>query len=365
MSVWRNPMKRLTIAAGAAAVLFFAATGAQAGERMFPALGKIATPEQIKAWDIDVRPDGAGAPPGSGTAAKGEPIYIEKCAACHGDFGEARGRYPVLVGGHDTLKDERPEKTIGSYWPYASTVFDYIKRAMPFGEAQTLTDDEVYALTAFLLNMNDVIDSDFVLDASTIGKVEMPNGDKFFEDPRPDAQPVKVADLCMKDCKPEVKVIGRAKIIDVTPDKGGAKAKAAAKAAEASAPAAEAAPAAAQVAAAPAGDPEAGKKVFRKCMACHNIDKAKNKIGPSLQGVMGRTAGTVDGFKYSNAFQAAKDQGLKWTDENLAAFVAKPKDFVKDKIGADKGRTRMAFAGLRKEKEIEDLIAYIKEASGE
>ncbi|MBD3666501.1 MAG: cytochrome c family protein, partial [Kangiella sp.] len=276
----------------------------------------------------------------------------------------ARVRSPVLVVCHDTRKDQRPEKSICSYWPYASTVFDYIKRAMPFGEAQTLTDDEVYALTAFLLNMNDVIDSDFVLDASTIGKVEMPNADKFFEDPRPDAQPVKVADLCMKDCKPEVKVIGRAKIIDVTPDKGGAKAKAAAaKAAEASAPAADAAPA--QVAAAPAGDPEAGEKVFRKCKACHNVDSAKNKIGPTLQGVMGRTAGTVDGFRYSKAFQAAKDQGLKWTDENLAAFVAKPKDFVKDKIGADKGRTRMAFAGLRKEKEIEDLIAYIKQAAGE
>ena len=365
MSVWRNQMRTVVLAAGAAAFISMAVSPASAADRKYPALGAAATPEQIQAWDIDVRPDGLGAPAGSGTAPKGEAVYIEKCAMCHGDFGEARGRYPVLVGGHGTLKDQRPEKTIGSYWPYASTIFDYIKRAMPFGDAQSLTNDEVYAITAFLLNMNDVIDSDFVLDASNIGKIEMPNAANFIDDPRPDAQAVKVADLCMKDCKPEIKVLGRAVIIDVTPDKGGAKAKAAAKAAEASAPAAEAAPAAAQVAAAPAGDPEAGKKVFRKCMACHNIDKAKNKIGPSLQGVMGRTAGTVDGFKYSNAFQAAKDQGLKWTDDNLAAFVAKPKDFVKDKIGADKGRTRMAFAGLRKEKEIEDLIAYIKEASGE
>jgi cytochrome c len=350
-------------AAGAAMV--FAAATAQAGERKFPALGKIATPEQIQAWDIDVRPDGQGAPAGSGTATKGEPIYIERCAACHGDFGEARGRYPVLVGGHGTLKDDRPEKTIGSYWPYASTLFDYIKRAMPFGEAQTLTDDEVYAITAFLLNMNDVIDSDFVLDASTIGKIEMPNAKNFFADPRPDAQSVKVAELCMKDCKPEIKVLGRAKIIDVTPDKGGAGAKAeTAASAAASQPAAEnSAPA--QVAAAPVGDAKAGEKVFRKCTSCHVIDSDKNKLGPSLKGILGRTAGTVDGFRYSKAFKAASEKGLKWTEQTLAAFVANPKAFVKDEIGADKGRTRMAFPGLRKEKDVNDLMAFIKKASAE
>ena len=127
---------------------------------------------------------------------------------------------------------------------------------------------------------------------------------------------------------------------------------------------AEAAPAA-QVAAAPAGDADAGKKVFNKCKACHVLDSAKNKIGPSLQGVFGRTVGTADGFKYSKAFMAAKDKGMKWTDENVAALVASPKDFVKEHIGDDKGRTRMSFAGLRKQKEIDDLLAYMKQAGGQ
>ena len=366
MSVWRNQVRTVVLAAGAAAFISLAVSAASAAERKFPTLGAAATPEQIQAWDIDVRPDGLGAPAGSGTAAKGEAVYIEKCAMCHGDFGEARGRYPVLVGGHGSLKDQRPEKTIGSYWPYASTVFDYIKRAMPFGDAQSLTNDEVYAITAFLLNMNDVIDSDFVLDASNIGKIEMPNAANFIDDPRPDAQTVKVADLCMKDCKSEIKVLGRAVIIDVTPDKGGAAAKAAG-AASTSAPApTETKPAPAeQVAAVSAGDADAGKKVFNKCKACHVLDSAKNKIGPSLQGVFGRTAGTADGFKYSKAFQAAKDKGLKWTDETIAALVASPKDFVKDHIGGDKGRTKMTFAGLRKKKEIDDLLAFMKKAGGQ
>ena len=356
MSAWRN----LTLAAAATAgLLALSVTAVHADGRKFPELGAAATPEQIQAWDIDVRPDGQGAPAGSGTAAKGEKVYIEKCAACHGDFGEARGRYPVLVGGHGTMKDDRPEKTLGSYWPYASTIFDYIKRAMPFGEAQTLTNDEVYALTAFLLNMNDVVDSSFVLDASNIGKIEMPNAKNFFDDPRPDAQAVKMAALCMKDCKAEVKVLGRAKVIDVTPDKGGAAAKAAAE------QAAKAEPAQVAASAAPAGDPESGKKVFRKCAACHVIDSAANKLGPSLKGILGRTAGSVDGFKYSKAFQAANDMGLKWTDDAVKAFVADPKDFVKDKIGADKGRTRMAFPGLRKEQDVEDLLAFMKAAGGQ
>tara|TARA_R110000772_G_scaffold49123_4_gene112526 strand:- start:82146 stop:83216 length:1071 start_codon:yes stop_codon:yes gene_type:complete len=356
MSAWRN----LTLAAAATAgLLALSVTAVHADGRKFPELGAAATPEQIQAWDIDVRPDGQGAPAGSGTAAKGEKVYIEKCAACHGDFGEARGRYPVLVGGHGTMKDDRPEKTVGSYWPYASTIFDYIKRAMPFGEAQTLTNDEVYSLTAFLLNMNDVVDSSFVLDASNIGKIEMPNAKNFFDDPRPDAQAVKMAALCMKDCKAEVKVLGRAKVIDVTPDKGGAAAKAAAE------QAAKAEPAQVAASAAPAGDPESGKKVFRKCAACHVIDSAANKLGPSLKGILGRTAGSVDGFKYSKAFQAANDMGLKWTDDAVKAFVADPKDFVKDKIGADKGRTRMAFPGLRKEQDVEDLLAFMKAAGGQ
>ena len=121
-------------------------------------LGRLATGDEVAAWDIDVRPDGKGLPEGSGTVADGEPIYADKCALCHGDFGEAVDRWPVLAGGQDTLKDDRPVKTIGSYWPYLSTVYDYVRRAMPFGNARSLSDDDVYALTAYLLYLNDIVD---------------------------------------------------------------------------------------------------------------------------------------------------------------------------------------------------------------
>ena len=178
-------------------------------------LGEPATQEQIAGWDIDVRPDGKGLPPGQGTAEDGESLYYEKCAACHGEFGEARGNYPVLLGGFDTLTRDRPVKTVGSYWPYATTVFDYVRRAMPFGHAQSLTDDETYAITAFLLNLNEVVGYDEVLDARTLPTIEMPNRDGFIADDRPDTP---MGEPCMSDCRGEFRVIGRARVIDVTPE---------------------------------------------------------------------------------------------------------------------------------------------------
>jgi len=190
-----------------------------ATDRIFPSIGRVATQEEIQSWDIDVRPDGLGAPAGSGSPEIGESVYIEKCAACHGEFGEGAGRYPVLVGGHDTLLETRPEKTIGSYWPYASTIFDYIKRAMPFGEAQSLTDDEVYSLTAYLLYMNQVLEWETTVSAENIGTIEMPNKTQFFMDPRPDAQP-KGGAPCMTDCKSDIVILGRARVLDVTPETG-------------------------------------------------------------------------------------------------------------------------------------------------
>ena len=111
-------------------------------------IGREATPEEIAGWDIDIRPDGQGLPPGKGTVKQGEAIYMEQCAACHGEFGESAGRWPILTGGAGTLASHDPVKSIGSYWPYASTVMDYIRRAMPFGNAQSLTNDELYAVTA-------------------------------------------------------------------------------------------------------------------------------------------------------------------------------------------------------------------------
>lgn len=148
-------------------------------------LGREATPEEIKAWDISVRPDGKGLPPGKGTASQGEQIFIAQCATCHGDFGEGRDRWPVLAGGMGSLTHDRPEKTIGSFWPDASTVFDYIRRAMPFGNAQSLKPDEIYALTAYLLNLNEVIkDPAFELNEKNFASIKMPNTANFYDDDR-------------------------------------------------------------------------------------------------------------------------------------------------------------------------------------
>ena len=182
-------------------------------------IGKLATKTEIAGWDIDVRPDGVGAPKGSGNAIDGEEIYVNRCAACHGDFGEGVDRWPVLVGGDGTLASHDPEKTTGSYWPYASTIFDYVYRSMPFGEAQTLTHNETYKLVAYLLNMNEIIDEDFVLSDKNIGKIKMPNASGFLlPDPRPDVTKYKDGQPCMKNCDVPLKIIGKARDIDVTPD---------------------------------------------------------------------------------------------------------------------------------------------------
>jgi cytochrome c len=183
-------------------------------------LGSPATPEQITGWDIDVRPDGLGLPLGKGTAAAGEAIFLEQCAMCHGDFAEGRDRWPVLSGGHGSLKADRPEKTIGSYWESASTVFDYVRRAMPFGNAQSLSPDDLYALTAFLLNMNDVIkDPEFELNQDNFTSIRMPNADGFYDDDRETVErKFWNAKACMRNCKGEVVVTGEAAILDVTPD---------------------------------------------------------------------------------------------------------------------------------------------------
>jgi len=198
-------------------LIFVLMAGANAADRPF-GLGSLATAEQVSGWDIDVRPDGKGAPIGSGTAVEGEEIYAERCAACHGDFGEGIDRWPILAGGLDSLTSEDPVKTVGSYWPYASTAYDYIYRAMPFGEAQSLTHNETYQVVAYILNMSDIIEEEFILSNETIGKVKMPNQKGFMmPDPRPDGQPQ--GDPCMKNCSVSTKVIGRARSIDVTPDK--------------------------------------------------------------------------------------------------------------------------------------------------
>lgn len=184
-------------------------------------LGRAATPEEIAAWDIDVRPDGKGLPEGQGTVAEGEKLFTDFCAVCHGDFGEGRDRWPVLAGGQDTLKAERPVKTIGSYWPYLSTVYDYVRRAMPFGDARSLSDDDVYAITAYLLYLNDVVtDEAFELSKENFTSIQLPNEANFFMDDRAEEAHYAVKDEpCMTDCKPgPVTITQRARVLDVTPD---------------------------------------------------------------------------------------------------------------------------------------------------
>jgi cytochrome c len=180
-------------------------------------IGRIALPEEVAAWDIDVRPDGLGLPAGKGNVAEGEAVFAERCASCHGDFAEGIGRWPVLAGGQGTLKDERPVKTIGSYWPYLSTLFDYISRAKPFGDAKSLNPDDVYAITAFLLHMNDIVGADFELSRENLASVEMPNETNFIDDPRPDTPQISNGSPCMKNCKTDVEITMRAKALDVTP----------------------------------------------------------------------------------------------------------------------------------------------------
>ncbi|RXT55482.1 cytochrome C [Bosea sp. Tri-44] len=183
-------------------------------------LGREALPEEIKAWDIAVRPDGKGLPPGKGTVKQGDEIFQAQCASCHGEFGQGNGRWPVLAGGMGSLKADRPEKTIGSFWPDLSTVFDYVRRAMPYGNAQSLSPDELYAVTAYLLYLNDIVkDEDFELSDKNFTSVKLPNAAAFYDDDRETTEKAFWGkEPCMTNCKPEVKITGRAVILDVTPD---------------------------------------------------------------------------------------------------------------------------------------------------
>ena len=141
-------------------------------------IGRPPTPEEVKAWDIAIGPDGRELPPGRGTVARGKAIYVEQCARCHGATATEGPEMP-LAGGKGTLNSDKPLKTVGSYWPYATTLFDYINRAMPIGKEGSLKPDEVYALTAYLLFKNGVIPEDGVMDAQSLPKVVMPNKNGF------------------------------------------------------------------------------------------------------------------------------------------------------------------------------------------
>jgi mono/diheme cytochrome c family protein len=144
-----------------------------------PDLGRVATPEENVAWDISIGPDGVGLPPGSGTPKQGEAVFVAKCLACHGEKGAGKPN-DQLVGGQGTLAaGQAPVKTVGSFWPYATTVFDYVRRAMPLNDSKSLRDDEVYAVVAYILQLNGVIEENDTIDAQTLPAVRMPNRDGF------------------------------------------------------------------------------------------------------------------------------------------------------------------------------------------
>lgn len=173
-------------AAGLAGVSLIAQTKPAAPDRY--GIGRAATPQEIAALDIDIMPDGSGLPAGKGTPAEGATIYASKCAQCHGATGK-EGPNDILVGreprtGFPFAQDPKLPHTIGNYWPYATTVFDYIRRAMPPTAPGSLKDDEVYALTAFLLSENELIPADAVMDQTTLAKVVMPARQFFVPDTR-------------------------------------------------------------------------------------------------------------------------------------------------------------------------------------
>ncbi|KII17775.1 c-type cytochrome [Phaeobacter sp. S60] len=322
-------------------------------------LGRPALPEEIAAWDLDVAPDGTGLPKGSGDVFTGEEVFAEKCAVCHGDFAEGVGNWPKLAGGQGTLDHDDPLKTVGSYWPYLSTTWDYVNRSMPFGDAQSLTPDEVYAIVAYILYSNDLVDDEFVLSDATFADVELPNVDGFVLDDRLEAEKhFWNPEPCMENCKDSVEITMRAMVLDVTPEEDRAEAPAEVEPVEDTA--------AEQPAEVPADvvvalDPELvakGEKTFRKCKSCHQIGAgAKSKTGPILNGIIGAPAAHVEGFRYSKAMKAAAEGGLVWDEAELAAFLAKPKKYMKG--------TKMSFAGLKKDADIEAVIAYLKAATAE
>lgn len=325
-------------------------------------LGRLALPEEIAAWDVDVSPDGTGLPEGSGDVLTGEDLFSENCASCHGEFGEGQGNWPKLAGGMDTLADEDPLKTLGSFWPHLSTAFDYVNRSMPFGNAQSLQPDEVYAITAYMLYNNDLVEDDFVLSKENFTEVVLPNAEGFFPDDR-DAVELSlfIREPCMEDCKDSVEITAHATVLDVTPDVAGDEAAAVVVPASAEAEVAGVevqAEAASEPVAEPAvaaADPALvaeGEKVFKKCSACHKVgDGAKNGTGPQLNGIVGRAAGTVEGFKYSKPLTEMAAAGLVWDDPSLHAYIENPKGFMKG--------TRMAFAGLKKPGDRDAVIAYL------
>ena len=299
------------------AVTLFGATlvwNATAREPGYYGIGRSASEREIAGWDIDVRPDGLGLPEGSGSVMEGEELFLEKCSSCHGVFGEGAGRWPVLTGGFDTLAEARPDKTVGSYWPYATTLWDYIHRAMPFFNPQSLTNSQVYALTAYVLYLNDIIDDDVTLDKTNLADIEMPNRDGFYEDNRPDVQNV----ACMENCKTadNIAITGDASTMGVTPtahlqnDDGEAESD--------------------QMAVAELDIEQGGKVYNSACAVCHNqgvggAPKTGDKnawLKRVEQGMDTLVSHAINGYRGKQGYMPPKGGNSQLDDNEVAAAVA-------------------------------------------
>ncbi len=328
-------------------------------------IGRPAHPDEIAAWDVNVMPGGEGLPEGSMSVWDGEQVFVDNCAACHGDFAEGLDNWPPLAGGRGTLTDMRPVKTVGSYWPNLSTVWDYVNRSMPYGNAQTLSADEVYGIVAYILYSEGLVEDDFVLSHENFGEIVLPNNDGFYVDDRLEVEfPLFTAEPCMSGCKDSVEITRKASDLKVTPtdDQGrpvstipNILAAAAVVSETPAAPAATEELPAETTPAAEGPSPElvaAGETAFRQCQTCHEVGiGARNRIGPHLNALFGRTAGTLENFRYSRQFVAAGADGLIWTPETLTEFLNDPRGYIKG--------TRMAFRGFRDPAEIEAVAAYI------
>ena len=276
MSKYRNSVALILALAAAPAL----AEGGKLG------LGRPALPEEVAAWNVDVLPDGTGLPVGSGSVEDGEMLFSDNCAACHGEFAEGVDNWPELAGGEDTLADADPVKTVGSYWPYLSTTWDYVHRSMPYGNAQSLTTDDVYAIVAYILYSNYLVEDDFVLTNENFLDIEMPNADGFIVDDRAETEyPMWRTEPCMEDCKDSVEITMRATVLDVTPEEEGSTEEV--TEAAVTQDTSEPEEVVEEVAVIDPALVEAGEKVFRKCAACHEIGEgARNKSGPQLNGVV-------------------------------------------------------------------------------
>lgn len=293
---------------GLVAAIAIAASAPEASFAAAPAkarygFGKPASAQEIAGWDIDVRPDGKGLPPGRGSVAQGQAIYDQKCASCHGTFGESND-YMALAGGVGTLASDQPIRTTGSKLNYATTLWDYINRAMPFQSPKTLAVDEVYALTAYVLHLNDVLPADAFLDRDELVRLELPNRAGMTTDHglmRRDGKPDTRNVACMRDCAPAGSIASEmpdhardshgdlaTQMRDVGPTEG-----VAAKRASAVKP----------VTAKPTDGHDLAKAAG--CTACHGV--ANKIVGPGFQEIGGRYA--KDGGAEARLLAKVKDGG--------------------------------------------------------